>query len=46
MVVKKSMKEFVFNFRVRWSLILVKLQVFTINDIERFSEGFSEGVCF
>ena len=46
MAVKKSVKESVFNFKIRWSLILAKLQVFTINDIERFFEGFSEGVCF
>ena len=46
MAVKKSVKESVFNFKIRWSLILAKLQVFTVNDIERFFEGFSEGVCF
>ena len=46
MAVKKSVKESVFTFRIRWSLILVKLQVFAINDIERFFEGFSEGVSF
>ena len=46
MAVKKSVKESVFNLKIRWSLIVAKLKVFTINGIERFFEGFSEGVCF